>query len=180
LVVLDVGANIGVHTVCLARHMTGWGQVVAVEAQERVFYALCGNIALGNHFNARAICAAAGAADGWIDMPQPDYTAPASLGSFEVIKKTGGDTGQDIDYAAPSTRVRQMAIDSLALPRCDFIKLDCEGMEVEALAGARETIARFRPAMFIEVTKSDADGIKAAISDGYKVYPVSNGIVVMP
>ena len=36
VVALDCGANIGVHTVEWARHMTGWGEVTAFEAQERV------------------------------------------------------------------------------------------------------------------------------------------------
>src|SRR4051812_1166493 len=43
---VDGGANIGVHTVEWARHMTGWGRVEAFEPQERVFYALAGNVAL--------------------------------------------------------------------------------------------------------------------------------------
>ena len=34
---LDCGANIGVHTVEWARQMTGWGSVLAIEAQERIF-----------------------------------------------------------------------------------------------------------------------------------------------
>src|SRR5262249_33086719 len=45
VVALDCGANIGVHTIEWARRMSGWGQVIAIEAQERVFYALAGNIA---------------------------------------------------------------------------------------------------------------------------------------
>jgi hypothetical protein len=56
---IDCGANIGVFTVEWARAMTGWGNVIAIEAQERVFYALAGNIAINNCFNARAIFAAA-------------------------------------------------------------------------------------------------------------------------
>ena len=42
VVALDCGANIGVHTIEWARHMTGWDEVTAFEAQERVYYALCG------------------------------------------------------------------------------------------------------------------------------------------
>src|ERR1035437_1300903 len=45
---IDGGANIGVHTIEWAKAMTGWGNVVAVEPQERIFYALAGNIAINN------------------------------------------------------------------------------------------------------------------------------------
>src|SRR5215472_6781204 len=39
-VAVDCGANIGVHTIEWAKHTTGWGAVLAFEAQERVYYAL--------------------------------------------------------------------------------------------------------------------------------------------
>jgi hypothetical protein len=42
VVAVDCGANIGVHTLEWARSMTGWGAVIAIEAQERIFYALAG------------------------------------------------------------------------------------------------------------------------------------------
>ena len=48
VVAIDCGANIGVHTVEWAASMTGWGSVVAIEAQERIYYALAGNIAINN------------------------------------------------------------------------------------------------------------------------------------
>ena len=35
----------------------------------------------------------------------------------------------------------------LKLERVDFIKMDIEGAEPKALAGARETLSRFRPRM---------------------------------
>ena len=69
VVVVDCGANIGVHTVAWAKGMTGWGQVLAIEAQERIFYALAGNITINNCFNARAFNAAVGAADGVLRVP---------------------------------------------------------------------------------------------------------------
>src|SRR5215467_1719103 len=33
---VDCGANVGVHTIEWAKRMTGWGSVVAIEAQERI------------------------------------------------------------------------------------------------------------------------------------------------
>ena len=40
-----------------------------------------------------------------------------------------------------------------AIPRVDFIKLDIEGFELRMLVGARETLKRFGPALFVEVTE---------------------------
>src|SRR6476660_8329709 len=43
IIAIDCGANIGVHTIEWATAMTGWGSVIAIEAQERIYYALAGN-----------------------------------------------------------------------------------------------------------------------------------------
>lgn len=172
LVVVDCGANIGVHTVEMARHMTGWGRVVAIEAQERLYYALCGNIALNNLFNASAIHAAVGEFDGMLGVPQPNYLKPASFGSIELKHKPDTEyVGQSISYAAKDLiKISQTRLDSLNLPRLDFLKIDVEGMEVEVLRGAREAIAQFRPTMLIEWIKSDQVVLEKILREfGYEI-----------
>src|SRR5258706_13921842 len=54
VVVLDIGANIGAYTIGLSSRMNEWGCILAIEAQERIFYALAGNIILNNCFNVQA------------------------------------------------------------------------------------------------------------------------------
>lgn len=46
--------------------------------------------------------------------------------------------------------VKTTTIDSLDLERCDFIQLDIEGHELEALLGAAETIANYKPTIVLE------------------------------
>jgi len=159
--------------------MRGWGSVIAVEAQERIFYALAGNLTLQNCFNARAYWAALGAERGDIAFPEPDYTQQSSFGSLELRARVGGENiGQHLDYSRPSQRVRVQTIDSFGLTRCDLIKLDLEGMEAEALMGASETIERCKPILFIETIKSDKAAISQTLRDaGYVVMP--NGMNVL-
>lgn len=170
VVAIDGGANVGVHALEWSRHMRGWGKVIAVEAQERVFYALAGNVALQNCTNVRALWAALGEEAGEIHIPEPDYTDKGSFGSFELKPRVGTENiGQEIDYSKPTSTVRQMTVDSLNLPRLDFLKLDVEGMEMEALDGANETIKRCRPILFVEIIKSNRMLIEAALTnDGYR------------
>jgi hypothetical protein len=40
--------------------------------------------------------------------------------------------------------------DKLGLPKLDFIKIDVEGFECDVLAGAKETLERYKPQVFIE------------------------------
>jgi FkbM family methyltransferase len=179
VVAFDGGANIGVHAVEWSRLMRDWGSVIAVEAQERVFYALAGNIALQNCFNVRALWAALADVPGELSFPEPDYRKQASFGSFELKARVGTEfIGQPIDYGKPTSTVRQTTIDSLGLERLDLLKLDVEGMEAEALQGAAETIARCKPILFVETIKSDKEAIAAALTnEGYRVMP--NGMNVL-
>ena len=163
VVAIDCGANCGVHTVEWAKHMTGWGVVVAIEAQERLYYALAGNIAVNNCFNARAIHAAASNTCGTMKMPVPNYLNPGSFGSLELKKRARPQSiGQPIDYSESKlTDVATIALDTLNLPRLDLIKIDVEGMELDVLAGAAACIAKLHPILLIETIKSDKNELRA-------------------
>jgi FkbM family methyltransferase len=73
------------------------------------------------------------------------------------------------DSAHPSVMVPLTTIDKLVaelkLPRVDFIKMDIEGAEIPALAGAHETITRFKPRLAIatEHKPDDEYTIPAAV-----------------
>jgi FkbM family methyltransferase len=182
MVMVDCGANIGVHTLECARAMHGWGKVVAIEAQERLFYALAGNIALNNLFNARAVWAAVGAESGEIGVPVPDYLAPASFGSLELRRTERTEhIGQDIDYSPQAAQaVRLVALDELGLERVDLIKIDVEGMEIDALRGAAGLIERFRPQLLVERIKSDEAGLAGFLEPrGYKLFPLGLNLLAL-
>ncbi len=162
VVALDCGANIGVHSLAMAKEMIGWGEVLAFEAQERLFYALCGNIALGNFFNVRALWTAVSDRPGTIEIPKVDYLRHGSYGSLELRHSAKTEyIGQSVSYATKDmTVVACTSIDHFAFPRVDFIKLDVEGMELEVLAGARETIIKYKPILLIEWIKVGQPAIR--------------------
>jgi len=181
VVAVDCGANIGVHTVEWARLMFGWGRVVAFEAQEKIFYALAGNIAINNCFNVTARLAAVGAECGTIGIPEPNYFIPSSYGSFEL---RGGEKteyiGQEIDYSRKDKIIDMVSIDSLGLARLDFVKIDVERMELEVLEGAKSSIAKFKPQMIIEVVKSDKEKILEFLEGaGYRVYSPGENVLAV-
>jgi len=184
VVFLDCGANIGIHTVELARFMHGWGRIIAFEAQEFIYYALCGNIALNNCFNARAVHAALGKECGTLSIPKIDYLIPASIGSLELKHSSKTEfIGQTIDYAeSAGVQTPMITLDSLNLEKVDFIKMDIEGMEMEVLHGALSTLKTFRPTMLVEALKINIGEFNALMAElGYKCYGFGiNALAVHP
>lgn len=137
-IVLDVGANIGVFTVQLARHVGPSGRVFAFEPQRLAYQALCGNIALNSLINAWGFHAAVGAAPGRIMVPVLDPFRETNIGGLSLGKWNQGD------------EVAVMTLDSLALPACHLIKIDVEGMELDVLVGGNRLIGASRPALYLE------------------------------
>jgi len=178
---IDCGANIGVHTIEWAIAMTGWGTVFAIEAQERIYYALAGNIAINNCFNAMAIHAAVSSESGVMTIPSPNYLTPASFGSLELRQRANNEfIGQAINYTENTAEIRKVALDEFNLPRVDFIKLDVEGMELEALEGAEQTIKSSRPILLVEKIKSNSEELHRWFSDrGYVLREVGINILAI-
>jgi FkbM family methyltransferase len=134
---VEVGANIGAHTLALAGIVGPQGRVLAFEPQRIVFQMLCANLALNGIEHVDAHWAAVGSAPGRITVPRLAGTERANFGGLAV----GGEHGD---------AVRLLTLDNLELPACDFLKIDVEGMERDVVLGARETIRRTRPVISAE------------------------------
>lgn len=182
VVAIDCGANIGVHTIEWAQAMHGWGEVVAFEAQERIYYALAGNIALNNCFNAKAIFAAVGSKKGEISVPLPNYFSPSSFGSLEIRKTPNTEfIGQQISYEEENCgKINLVMLDQYDYKRLDFIKIDIEGMEMEALFGAKVSINKFKPILMIEKIKSNETDIRNfLVQFGYQFFSAGINLLAL-
>jgi FkbM family methyltransferase len=137
-VVLDIGANIGTHTLSFAKLVQPGGFVFSFEPQRISFEFMCANVVANNLTNVYPIHAGVSDQLGKIYVPIVDPTKAANAAAFAI---QGYSAGDPVDI---------VTVDSLRLGRCSLIKADVEGMEYPVLLGARQTIAAHRPVLFIE------------------------------
>ena len=158
--VLELGANIGSHTVALAKFVGPNGRIIAFEPQRIVYQTLCANIALNDLLNVDCKLQAVGELPSSIVVPNLDYTRDNNFGGLGLGAFTSGE------------QVPVVTVDSLNLNACHFIKIDIEGMEREAILGGRKTIERFRPVLYVENDREDrSEGLTKTILElGYVMY----------
>lgn len=158
--VIDIGANIGSHTLAFIRIVGPGGFVVAFEPESNAFYALCGNMAINNVHNVFCFQQAVGRETGIITVPLLDLEKTVNFGGLQLNKDYSG---------GPNYQVVLNKLDAISVERCDLIKIDIEGMEVDALEGGREFINKFRPYLYVE--NNDKERLQAYMqSMNYKTY----------
>lgn len=139
-VVVEVGANIGAHTVQLSRLAA---TVHAFEPQRIVFQMLCANLALNQCANVFAMQEGVSDQCGTLMAPALPPTERCSFGSAGLAKN---------NWDGESVYV--VTLDSLMLA-CHFLKIDVEGMEAEVLRGGEDTIVRCQPLIYVENDRED-------------------------
>ena len=162
MTVVEMGANIGAHSVPLARACAP-GPLILFEPQQRVFQILCANLALNGVTNAVVYPEACGEAEGVAVIPALDYAAEFNFGGVSVQPNVAGAVGE---------RVRVTRLDALDLPACNLLKIDVEGFEIPALKGAAGTIRRHRPPIYVENDRPEHQGALIALLAGwdYRLY----------
>ena len=158
--VLDVGAHVGTHAVGFARRTGPSGLVLAFEPQRLLYHILCANLALGSLHQVHARHAAAGSRAGSIQVPVLDATGPGNFGGLSLARRPQGED------------VPLLRIDDLDLPRLDLMKVDVEGMEREVVAGAKDSIHRHRPVLYVENDRPENSAalIESLLALDYRLY----------
>lgn len=137
-VVLDLGANLGTHTVPLSLLCK---KVYAFEPQEKIFNILKETVEYNGLDNVKLYNYIVSNKDDVLDFLN---TGCGRAGELKNRPRLSGNISKE----------RSLKIDSLNLDKCDFIKIDVEGSEWDALAGAADTINKFRPVMILETWKT--------------------------
>ncbi|MFZ1469621.1 MAG: FkbM family methyltransferase [Paracoccaceae bacterium] len=146
---LDVGANIGNHSLTFAPH---FARVIGFEPHPRTFRLLQLNAELAP--NVTALNLGASSAPGVISVGQdPQNMAATGIGRDGVASMAR------VDFQL--VRIDDLAEVQEAGP-VTFMKVDVEGHEAQALEGASDTIRRHAPLIALEVLRDDVENGETA------------------
>ena len=148
---LDIGANVGTHTLLMARIAGSTGRVIALEPHPQVCHRLLQNISLNRLTNVEVVNAALADKDGAIDF------YGFATGAFEQgISSLRPDDEVKMKMAVRAVRgatlVRERRIET-----CDFLKIDVEGAESLVLDELADLIGTHRPTILFEYRKQHWD-----------------------
>ena len=144
---IDVGANIGNHTVFFAKFCAD--KVIAIEPVKENFELLEKNI-IDNNLTNCVLHEKGISKDG---RSLGVNIVPLNMGSCDLTEE-----GDDI---------QTMTVDELELDEITLIKIDCEGMSMEVLKSFLPLIKKYKPHVFVEATKAELSVIQKLT--GYKV-----------
>jgi FkbM family methyltransferase len=172
-VFLDVGANIGNHTIYFAKLLDA-RQVICIEPNPEAIRILRVNIDL-NQLQDRVDLT-------HIGCGLSDHVGRAIIGRT-IEMNLGGTTLEPRDDGT----IALVPGDKLLNGRnVDFIKIDVEGMELKVLQGLEQTISRFKPNIFVEVNNANLGSFREwakqrayEIVDSYDRYGVQENFMLV-
>jgi FkbM family methyltransferase len=150
--VLDIGANVGAHTLALAKLAGPSGRVFAFEPTDFAFDKLKTTLSLNPELS-RSVTAV----QAFLGGPETSGAPSFIYSSWPLVQE--GDLnpthgGEAKATAGAAALVLDRFCESESIDRVDVIKLDVDGYECDVLSGGREMIGRSKPTFVMEIAPS--------------------------
>lgn len=177
-VCVDAGANLGFFSVILSKLCK---KVYAFEPQEPIYKLLCNNLFLNHCSNVESKNIALSdkdcnldfskQQDGWVGIISDDYNKINSIGSISFEESENGN-------------FKAKRLDSIIDEKIDFIKIDCEGMDIPIIIGSQQIIDKYRPIIIFEYNMNNDNYINSPMMDSlleilkkyrYKIVQIDEG-----
>jgi FkbM family methyltransferase len=165
-VAYDLGANYGIHTLLMARRISGSGHVYAFEPAPAICAELRCNVALNAFSNVSVFQLAAAA-----ETSRRPFVSGAHGGAGHLISPS--------DSQIDSHIVDTVSLDHFVYSQGNrppaFIKIDVEGAESQVLAGAVRVLREAKPTMLVELHSPSEDVAVGQIllDHGYTAYRIA-------
>jgi FkbM family methyltransferase len=177
----DIGAHIGQYSLLASQLVGPHGKVHSFEPCPTLFPVLKRNTELNHCSN--VIC-------NEVALAEADGVHQLYLSDFKNFG-TSSFAPSGRNYSGVSVRVTTVSLDEYvgrnSVQAIDLIKLDVEGMELQVLAGARATLARFpKLALIVEFNEQRAVQFEHSVADlaeflharGFHLYLISKNPLV--
>ena len=176
--IYDLGGFEGILTLFFARK---GGAVITYEPNPRNYQRCIDNVKLNSLKNVRVFNRGISSEQGQLELTYDPLMPGAGSGNQEVSRQIAASV-----TAARKVQIQVATLDSeietLNLPPPQFIKIDIEGMELNALRGMGRTLSSNGPALFVELHGAElADKISNATAviellekSGYQIHDVEN------
>ncbi len=141
IVVVDIGANTGNHSVYFAKIMQV-AKVIPIEFHPEIIAALKRHISINQVSN--------------VDLSKLGYAIDKNRGKSLIKEHPARDLFlTEIYDNVRNGEVAVVTLDELITEKIDLIKVDVQGKEIDALQGAKKLISNYQPDMIVEVAKSN-------------------------
>ena len=169
MTVLDIGANVGVYSLALARRVGPAGKVYAYEPASEPRRLLEKSREINRAHNLTIVAAALS------DRPRQAHLVPAASSELHSLSDSGA--GESVSVTSLD---EEDAIRNWGSP--DFVKIDAEGEERRILEGGRSFFTRHSPLVMFEVKAGDV--VDTAIPDafralGYRIFRLLPGAPIL-
>ncbi len=167
-ILLDIGANIGNHTVYWATN-NQFRAIHSFEPVKAIFNILKKNIEI-NQLDASVTCYNIGLGFSQ-SKARISNVKRNNIGATSLVESSEGD-------------IEINSIDNIVkdIGKVDFIKIDVEGFEIDVLNGAAETLKNWKPKIFIETFAENKKAVFSILSEyKYKMikeYPFDNYLFI--
>jgi FkbM family methyltransferase len=169
---MDIGANIGIHTLRMARAVGSNGIVISCEPMPHLQEKLKRNLILNK-------------------LDTISIIIPKAISDKEGITRMKGlpenfnqgtgrmDANGDIETEVITG---DKLVQDLNLKKLDLIKIDIEGYEMKAITGLKNSIKKFRPRLLVEYDRDYWNNCESSWDDffylmtelNYHVYKIEN------
>lgn len=149
-VAVDVGANMGAHTLHLSSCVGRDGRVLAFEPTAEAYRRLTRNIAINPELSRRI------KAMQTMLVATPDTALEPNVYASWPLRSPSDahDLHLGVALSTEGANISTLddAVAAAGLDRVDLIKLDVDGHELDVLRGARTTLGRHHPAIVMELS----------------------------
>jgi len=154
IVVIDIGANVGSFSMKFARKCSDNNQkffIYAFEPNKVIFNLLKNNLSLNKDISNNIMLS-----------QQPIGDTNKEVNFINQIKNSGGSkvykNTKDLESNIDTVKLQQISLDYFVevngIEHVDIIKIDVEGYEPIVLDGCINTLKKFKPILYIEITPS--------------------------